>query len=333
MLAALVRNFFKEIPDLIRFFILILKTSRIPNQCQTLEANNFYTESWIIITRSRDWLPDQPMRKIAILSIFFPILASVFTAEAQVNKEWLDKLSPMEPGPYEKMRPAEISFILSWKGRMNAGKLNFALSEPYPGVFLTKASGQSIGFPRVLFPYDFTGTAQTKVDTLTPLTFDFDDKMKKRTTKYSLLFQPGQMISHTELTDRKSGKKTPYHQIYRFDKDVARDLTSSMLYLRSLPLRNGDKISTVIATFNKPYLVDIEVLGRENKSIKRKKHKAIKLDLKISKIHANMAIENYKKIERATIWMSDDDFRLPLEFQGEIFIGYISAQISSRKWL
>lgn len=272
--------------------------------------------------------------RLLFLIISFTILPFiVLQAEEDPGKAWLNKVTKTPPGPFNKIRPLAVSYSLSWKGKMNAGKMDFALTEPYQGVYLAKASGQSAGLPRALFPYNFSGTSQTDATNLKPLTFKFKDEMKTKSYDYSLLFQPNQMISHTDLTDKKTGKKTPYHRVYRFEDDVARDLMSTILYLRSQPLTKGQKVSLITATFNKPYLTNYTVLGREKKTIKRKTYNAIKLDVNISKIHSNMTIEPYTKIEQATIWISDDEFRLPLEFQGDIFIGYISAQMTSRKWL
>ena len=38
-------------------------------------------------------------------------------------------------------------------------------------------------------------------------------------------------------------------------------------------------------------------------------------------------------MKKATIWLSDDDFRLPLEVQADIFVGFISARMTERAWL
>jgi len=273
------------------------------------------------------------MRKV-LLPIFFFFCQLAF-ASGQVTdpKAWLKRIDTAPPGPYAQLRPLRVTYGLSWKGSINAGKMEFSVTEPNPGVYMGQAKGQSAGLARAVFPYDFSGTAQTSAGDLKPLTFDFNDKWKTKTIHYSLLFQPNQLVSQTNLTDLKTGVKTPYHSVYQFENDVARDLMSSILYLRSQPLNKGQKISLITATFNKPYLAEITVLCREIKTIKRVNYQAIKLDARISKIHANMTIEPYTKIEKATIWVSDDEYRLPLEFQGDIFVGYISAQMTSRKWL
>ena len=251
----------------------------------------------------------------------------------QERRAWLNRITTDPPGPHQKLRPMELSYALSWKKRVKAGLMDFEITEPYPGVYLSKASGKSIGLARALFPYDFSGTSQTNANTLKPLTFDFTDKLKSKTHKYSILFQPSQMITQTDLTDHKTGTTTPYRHAYRFKQDVGLDLMSSVLYLRSQALTDRQKVSLVTATFNKPYLTEFTVIGREKKRFEEATVNAIKLDVKISKIHGNMTIEPYTKIERATVWISDDEYRVPLELNAKIFIGYINAQLTKRKFL
>lgn len=248
-------------------------------------------------------------------------------------KAWLNQISTTPPGPFKAVKPMHLSYQLSWKGKINAGKMEFAITEPHPGVYQATSKGQSSGLARALYQYNFSGTSQTNADTLKPLTFNFADKTKNKQSSYSILFQPSQMISETDVKDLKSGVVTPYRRVYRFEKDVGMDLMSSILYMRSQPLNKGDRLSLVTATFNKPYLAEFEVLGRERKSIKGKRFNTIKMDMKISKVHSNMTIEPYSKIKQATIWVSDDSYRIPVEFQGEIFIGYISSRLVSRRWL
>ena len=252
---------------------------------------------------------------------------------SEEQKAWLNRITTDPPGPHRELRPMELSYFLSWKKRIKAGQMDFSITEPYPGVYLSKANGKSIGLARALFPYDFSGTAQTNAGTLKPLTFDFTDKLKSKSHKYSILFQPNQMISQTDLTDHKTGNTTPYRHVYRFKRDVGLDLMSSVLFLRSQPLTNRQKISLITATFNKPYLTEFTVLGKETKEFQDSKVNTIKLDVKISKIYGNMTIEPYTKIERATVWITDDEYRVPLELHAKIFIGYISAQLTDRKFL
>ena len=273
------------------------------------------------------------MRYLLAFVAFFVTQFALSIEAQQDPKAWLNTLSTSPPGPYRAIRPVKIGYSLSWKRSVNAGKMEVLLTKPNPAVFHAEAKGSSTGLARALFPYSFSGSAQTNVQTLKPIAFNFQDKMKKQSHSYSIAFQPNQLVSLTKLTDRKTGKTTPYRNIFKFEKDVGMDLMSSILYLRSQPLTKGQKFNLAIATFNKPYLTKFTVLGKEKRTVQKKKYDTIKLNLEIQRIHTNMTTSPYQKIEKAAVWITDDSYRLPLEFQGDIFVGYIAARMTNRKWL
>jgi hypothetical protein len=60
----------------------------------------------------------------------------------------------------------------------------------------------------------------------------------------------------------------------------------------------------------------------------------IKLAVKIRKIDRDtLALSSYKKMKTATIWVSDDAERLPVEMRAEIFIGYMSCRLTGKTFL
>ena len=227
----------------------------------------------------------------------------------------------------------KLSYTMSWEKRLNAGKMDISISQPYSDAYLVKAAGQSTGIARALFKYDFTSQGHTNTHSLKPINFKLTDTLKGKKTTFTTTFPPLQIVNDTTIVDIKTGAKTPYRNIVSFKKDVGLDLMSSALYLRSQALTKGQKISLVTSSFNSPYLVDYTVLGRETKTIKAKQYKTIKIAIQISEIDSTMTIEPYSKINQATVWISDDEYRVPVEFKGDIFIGSISVRLANRKWL
>lgn len=249
------------------------------------------------------------------------------------STDWLNRVSNDNPGPHKHIRPMHLSYVLSVKGRLNAGKMEVLVKQPQPGVYKTITNGHSSGLARALFGYDFSGEAKTDANTLKPISFQISDLLKGKNTTFSTQFPPFAIVNDTVVEDIKTGVKTPYRNVMQFKKDVGLDLMSSALYLRSQLLYKGQEISLVASSFNSPYLVDFKVLAREKRMVKGTNYPAIKLSVKISKIHPDMAVEPYSKIEQATVWISDDVYRVPIEFKGDIFIGSIGVLLTSRKWL
>ena len=60
----------------------------------------------------------------------------------------------------------------------------------------------------------------------------------------------------------------------------------------------------------------------------------IKLGIQIRKMdRESLALSSYKKMKTATIWVSDDAERLPVEMRAEIFIGYMSCRLTGKTLL
>jgi Protein of unknown function (DUF3108) len=90
----------------------------------------------------------------------------------------------------------------------------------------------------------------------------------------------------------------------------------------------------VVQPWDKPYLTTFEVLGRESLRFDGKNHPCIKVGLKIRKIDRDtLALSAYKKMKTATIWVSDDELRVPIEMRAEVFVGYMSARMTGLKML
>jgi hypothetical protein len=94
-------------------------------------------------------------------------------------------------------------------------------------------------------------------------------------------------------------------------------------------LKSGRKITRVVQPWDTPYLTTFEVQGRETLVYGGEKRPCLKLGLKIRKIdRSTLALSAYKKMKTATIWVSDDELRVPLEMQANVFVGYMFARLT-----
>jgi len=103
-----------------------------------------------------------------------------------------------------------------------------------------------------------------------------------------------------------------------------------MLFVRSQPLNAGDKLALVVMPFKTPYLLRVQGLGREA----HLQRDCIKLSVAMQKIDRDtLELRPYKKLNRsATLWLSDDADRIPVELRADVFIGDVRATLTgSRK--
>jgi hypothetical protein len=89
----------------------------------------------------------------------------------------------------------------------------------------------------------------------------------------------------------------------------------------------------VVTPFNCPYLTELRVMGRESRRIKGKVYDTIRLDVRVGKINTDLSIKTYDRIKQTSLWVSDDEYRLPLELQSQISVGFVSARLTHQEWL
>jgi hypothetical protein len=58
-------------------------------------------------------------------------------------------------------------------------------------------------------------------------------------------------------------------------------------------------------------------------------YSTIKLDLKLQRVSKKNELEPHRKFKRATIWISDDNDRLLLRIESQIFVGTVTAELQS----
>lgn len=249
--------------------------------------------------------------------------------------DWMRNLTRRPPGPYSDLKPVSLSYNLSWKNTINAGKLTIDVlpSENGDGSYVGSAEGKSTGLARALWPYDFKAISKVDRDTLRPVVFSLNEEERNARNSYRIEFDEDHMVSNTVQVVTDKEDRDPIAHTSDFQHDFVQDVLSSVFYMRSQPLTTGETISMIVTPFNRPYYASAKVLGREKKRVKGKSYDTIKLDIKIGKIHSDLRMELYTKIEKATLWITDDTYRLPLELQADIAVGYISARLTDRKWL
>jgi Protein of unknown function (DUF3108) len=109
------------------------------------------------------------------------------------------------------------------------------------------------------------------------------------------------------------------------------DLTTALLWVRSQRLTDGDTESIVVWASNAPYLATVTVIGRDTLKIDGQSQNAIKLDLKLKGIDKKMRLKDHKFFKGGRGWLSDDDKRIPLRIEADIFIGYVFVELESVK--
>jgi hypothetical protein len=247
---------------------------------------------------------------------------------AIAEPEWKNELTSHEHGAWPKLHPCTLDMQVSWKGMMNAGRLciEFAPKDAgKPGLFVVRSSAASTGPASVLFPYQSQFWSELDPASLKPRFFhavETDHREKVTTTARHF----ADRVETVEITEALHKKTAPERSERVFHHGPVFDIFSSMLHVRSQKLDDGDTITLIIQPFDNPYLLRVKVLGREIHNDR----KTIRLSVGMRKIdRKTLELRPYKKMKRdATLWLSDDADRIPVELRAAVFIGDIRAVLT-----
>jgi Protein of unknown function (DUF3108) len=238
--------------------------------------------------------------------------------------DWQATLSKEPAGNFPELRPLRASYRFGWSGVTAAtGEIHFA--KPSNDRFELEGTGRTIGLVRALWKLDVTQRAVANSPTLTPIeTRQSESYRSKKIATHLTFTNNGVTRARTEgegnNTETKS-KQFVFPNLF--------DLNSSVLYLRSQPLKQGSAYRMAVYAATNAYLASVTVTGREKISVRAGTYNAIKLDLQLKRIGKHLELEPHKKFRHATIWVSDDAERLILRIDAQIFVGTVFAELQS----
>ncbi|MCG8601216.1 MAG: DUF3108 domain-containing protein [Verrucomicrobiales bacterium] len=271
-------------------------------------------------------------------SFLFPLLLAGLlhfppTAKSEEGPpSWMKNVTRLPPGDHAILRPVKLEYTLSWNNKVNAGEFEIAVTKrgSKNTKFIGDAQGRSTGFARVLWPYDFRARSIIDEASLRPITFQLTEQERNEQSSYDIIFDNRKQLYTTTSKKKNEAERTATS---RFKFDFGQDALSSAFYLRTQPLEDGDELNMVVTPFNKPYLAQFRVMGREKRKIKGKSYQTIKLAARVAKINTDLSLKHYDKIKTTTLWIIDDKYRLPVELQSDISLGFVSARLRDTEWL
>jgi len=253
--------------------------------------------------------------------------ACLFAQSAAAAPAWKDQLSTAAPGPWPAIAPSTLDFEVSWKGMLDSGRLRIEFAPKdarKPGLLVIRSSAASRGPASVLFPYRSNFWSEIQPISLRPHFFQAVETDRRETVNSTTRHFHDRVESVEITRPLKKGQSTRNERIFKFSPVF--DIFSAMLHVRSRNLENGERITLVVHPFDNPYLVNVRVVGREI----HRDRKTIRLSVAMNKIDRDtLELRPYKKMKRdATLWLSDDADRIPIELRAAVFIGDVRAVLT-----
>jgi len=240
---------------------------------------------------------------------------------ASAAPSWENTLTKDPPGNFPEPRPVRTTYHFGWSG-ITAGKGDMHFSKVPGKRFQLEASGGTVGFVRALWKLDATYRGVASAETLRPIESKQVEAYRRKKITTELNFtDAGVTRVRAETPGSKDDKPKPFNLPGLFD------LHGAMLYLRSQPLNDHAVYRIVVYPATSAYLVTVTVVGREHVAVHAGSYNAIKLDVQLKRIAKDLELEPHRKFKRATIWVSDDQDRIPLRIEAQIFVGTVFAEL------
>jgi Protein of unknown function (DUF3108) len=254
---------------------------------------------------------------VALLTILgFPSVEG-----ASGGTDWKSTLTHEARGNFPDPRPAHATYNYGWSG------ITAATSEAYfhrgeQQTFILEGKGHTVGLARLLWRFDLSYRSVVTAETLRPIeTHQIETARGKRIETNLKYSSAGVSGSRTEGNRGTTVKDFAFENL--------NDLHSAFLYLRSQPLHDRSVYRVAVYPANSAYVATVTVLGREHVRVRTGSYNAIKLDLKLQRVGKNGELEPHRKFKHATIWLSDDNDRLLLRIESQIFVGTVTAELQS----
>ncbi len=192
------------------------------------------------------------------------------------------------------------------------------------GVWTGTVTGGTKGWARTLYRLDADYRTEVSEKDWRTLVMHQTETYRTYRASEKAEFLPGGVRSWREST--KSGAKKPKWR--NFYVEGIRDIAGALFLARSQPLRNGDVIRLAVFPGEWMYLVTARVEKREKIPWRGEQRAAIRASLGIEAIEKDYSLKPHKKFQRGTVWVSDDELRLPLRVEVKVFIGHVFAELA-----
>ena len=242
--------------------------------------------------------------------------------ETRGATDWPSTLTHDTRGNFPDLRPGHATYVYGWSG-ITAGTSEVSFRRGEQQTFVLEGKGRSVGLARILWRFDLTYRSVVNAQTLRPLETHQVETARGKRIETTLKF------SNEGVDSRRLEGNRATPTVKDFALENLYDLQSVFVYLRSQPLRDHSVYRMAVYPANSAYVATVTVLGREHLRVRPGNYNAIKMDLNLQRVNKKNELEPHRKFKRATIWLSDDNDRVILRIESQIFVGTVTAELQS----
>jgi hypothetical protein len=240
---------------------------------------------------------------------------------------WSSRITPLPGGPGFVPRSMKLFYQASWSRWLAAGSVQMSFSSRGGRIEATSET-RSKGAVRAIWPYESTTRSRISPATLIPSHMEHVQTERSVRAEYEADYRNG--VMRVDSIIEPGGGAAPVRETQTYRLPDIRDLHSALLFLQRADLRPNRSIVLLVQPVDSLYLVSFDVAGRESRKVLSTQWDTIKLNVRIRKVMDDLRLAPFTRMRSASLWLSDDDDRIPLEIEADVFIGFVSVRLVGR---
>jgi hypothetical protein len=252
------------------------------------------------------------------------LLAALSLCPAE--ETWRSRIQPVQAGGFPPVRPFRGEFRFGWTNLLEAARARAKLT--YEGnTAVIEVEGGTRGLARTLWRMDARHRAVSRLPEFLPVAFSQTETYAKKKVVTEAVAKPdGLWYIRRVETDPQNKPRWK-----RVKVEPVRDIVSGMLFMRTLPLKDKDCIGLLAFPGDSPFLCEVLVEKRETLKVGGKAVRAIKMTFQLQRVDTKQEniLVAHEKFRKGTVWVSDDQNRIPLRAEVEIFVGYVFGELTA----
>ena len=241
---------------------------------------------------------------------------------AEISSGWREEVATLGSGSFPAPPKLDTRYVFGWSG-IEAAEARTSLRRGADGIWTANVTGGTKGWARTLWKLDADYQCEVLEKDWKTQRMKLTENYRAYRTEEKAEFLPGGVRSWREST-KANAKKPKWKNFYI---DGIRDIAGALLLARSQSLREGEVIRLAVFPGEWMYLVTVRVEGREKLSWRGSEKPVIRASLGIESIEKDYSLKPHKKFQRGTVWVSDDELRIPLRVEVKVFIGSVFAEL------
>ncbi len=235
--------------------------------------------------------------------------------------------SPTAPGTFPPLPACRLTYAFGWSDLIDAATATVNY-RPGNEDLRVKVEGRTIGLARLLWRMDARHDAIIDRDQLRGRWLEQYEVYRNRNIETRVAFNGVDGVQRFRRVNPDPELSAKWKRI-RIEEPF--DILGGVLFVRSQPLNDGDHLKIIGFPGDSAYQIELNVVLREKLRIMEREIPAIRLDLRIQKIEFKknrpIGLTPHQRFRSGTVWISDDNYRIPLRAEVSVFIGSVTGQL------